>query len=299
VRRLRPRPTAGGGRRARGGLGGGEELNVSLPDGYSIFVEDLGGDGIPLIVLHGGPGLDHTHLRPWLDPLSEVARVIYVDERGQGRSERVAPETLSLEVFARDVDRLAEALELERFALLGHSFGAIITTWHAVNLGTAEGYVISGGGDSSAALDADVQASLAAMGEGGKPIADSWEWEKTVQTPEESAELMRIQTPFHFHGEPPADFGAETVYTADVLRYFASAGYGDFDYTPELGRVSKPTLLIVGAHDRTTTPRAAQVLHEGIQGSELVELEGAGHMCMVEAEDAYLAAVKPFLRALQ
>jgi proline iminopeptidase len=298
VQRLRPRPAAGGGYRGRRRLARGEELNVTLADGYSIFVEDLGGDGIPLFVLHGGPGLDHTHLRPWLDPLSDVARLIYVDERGQGRSGRVDPQTLSLEVFARDVDLLAEALGLERFALLGHSFGAIITTWHAVNVGTASGYVISGGGDSSAALDADVQASLEAMGEAGKPIAESWEWEKTVQTAEESAELMRIQTPFHFHGEPPADFAADTIYTADVLRYFASAGYGDFDYTPDLGRVTKPTLVIVGAHDRVTTPRASRVLHSGIEGSELVELEGAGHMCMIEAEDAYLGAVKPFLRAL-
>jgi proline-specific peptidase len=273
-------------------------LNVALPDGYSIYVADLGGDGIPLIVLHGGPGLDHTHLRPWLDPLNEVARVIYVDERGQGRSERVDPQTLSLEVFARDVDRLAEALELNRFALLGHSFGAIITTWHAVNVGTAVGYVISGGGDSSAALMADVGASLEAMGEEGKAIADSWEWEKTVETPEDCAELIRIQTPFHFHGPPPPDFAEDTVYVADVLRHFAKEGYGDFDYTPDLGRVAKPTLVIVGAHDRTTTPRASRVLQSGIEGSELVELEGAGHMCMIEAEDAYLRAVKPFLARL-
>jgi proline-specific peptidase len=273
-------------------------VNVTLPDGYGLFVEDLGGDGIPLAVLHGGPGLDHSHLRPWLDPLRDVARVIYVDERGQGRSERVDPKTLTLEVFARDVDLLAEALGLERFALLGHSFGAIITSWHAVNLGTAAGYVISGGGDSSAELMADVEAALEAMGEEGKAIADSWEWEKTVETPEDCAELMRIQTPFHFHGPPPANFGEETIYDADVLRHFANAGYGDFDFTPDLGNVSKPTLVLVGAEDRTTTPRAARVLHSGIPGSELVELEGAGHMSMVEAQDAYLAAVKPFLASL-
>jgi proline-specific peptidase len=273
-------------------------VNVGLPDGYTLFVEDLGGDGIPLIILHGGPGVDHTHLRPWLDPLNDVARVIYIDERGQGRSERVDPATLSLEVFARDVDRLADAMGFERFALLGHSFGAIIATWHAVNLGTAAGYVISGGGDSSAALLADVEASLDAMGEDGKAIADSWEWEKTVETPEEAAELMRIQTPFHFHGPPPPDFSEGTVYVADVLRHFASEGYGDFDYTPDLANVSKPTLLLVGAHDRVTTPRAAGVLHSGIPGSELVELEGAGHMSMIEAQDQYLAAVKPFLARL-
>ena len=274
-------------------------MNVRLLDGYSLFVEEVGGGGgTPLVVLHGGPGLDHTHLRPWLDPLGDERPVFYVDERGQGRSERVDPQTLSLEVFARDVDRLAKALGLERFALLGHSFGAIITTWHAVNLGTAEGYVISGGGDSSDKLMADVEASLAAMGEAGKPIAESWEWEKTVETPEDCAELMRIQTPFHFHGPPPPDFAADTVYVADVLRHFAREGYGDFDYTPDLAQVSRPTLVVVGAEDRTTTPRAARVLHEGIPGSELAILNGAGHMSMVESQPAYLGAVGAFLRRL-
>jgi proline iminopeptidase len=273
-------------------------MKVRLADGYSLFVQDLGGEGLPVIVLHGGPGLDHTHLRPWLDPLGDEFRVLYVDERGQGRSEPVDAGTLNLEVFARDVDRLAEALQLERFALLGHSFGAIIVTWHAINLGTAEGYVISGGGDSSEALEADVEASLEAMGEEGRPIADSWEWEKTVTTPEDCAELMRIQTPFHFAGEPPTGFAADTVYVPDVLRHFANQGYGNFDYTPDLDRVTRPTLVLVGSKDRTTTPRAARVLQQGIPASELAVLEGAGHMCMIEAQDAYLAAVTSFLRRL-
>jgi proline iminopeptidase len=270
-------------------------VNVRLSDGYTMFVEDLGGDGLPLVVLHGGPGLDHTHLRPWLDPLGAQFRVLYVDERGQGRSERVDPATLSLEVFACDVDLLAEALGIKRFAVLGHSFGAIITTWHAINLGTADGYVISGGGDSSDKLLADVEASLEAMGEEGKDIAESWELEKTLETDEESAEMLRLQAPFHFAGTPPPGFGESTIHSPAVLRYFANAGYGGFDFAADLGRVSKPTLVLVGAEDRTTTPRAARVLHEGIPGSELAVLEGAGHMSMVEAQSAYLAAVEQFL----
>jgi pimeloyl-ACP methyl ester carboxylesterase len=129
--------------------------------------------------------------------------VLYVDERGQGRSDRVDPVSLSLDVFARDVDLLAEALGLERFALLGHSFGAIITTWHAINLRTADAYVISGGADSNEKLMADVAASLESMGESGVPIAQSWEDEKTVRTEEELQLLIRVQMPFHFAGEPP------------------------------------------------------------------------------------------------
>src|ERR671930_1225775 len=262
-----------------------------------MFVEEVG-SGFPLIVFHGGPGLDHSGFRPWLDPLGDELRLLYVDERGQGRSQRVDPKTLSLEVFARDVDLLAEALGLDRFALLGHSFGAIVTTWHAIELGTAAAYVISGGGDASGPMLADVEASLAAMGEPGTAIAESWEREKTVETEAQVKDLLRTQMPFHFHGEPPPGYGEETVGTPDVLRHFANIGYGDFDYRPRLRDVRRPTLVVVGEHDRTTTPRAAGVLHEGIEGSELVVVPSAGHMSFVEAQALYLDAVRRFLRAV-
>src|SRR2546430_11465431 len=129
-------------------------MQFALPDGYSLNVEGVGG-GFPLIVLHGGPGLDRLMFGPSLDPLGDEYRLLYVDERGQGRSQRVDPATLSLEAFARDVDLLAETLELDGFALLGHSFGAIIAAYHATELGPAAASVIPPGGDSSDALDAD------------------------------------------------------------------------------------------------------------------------------------------------
>jgi proline iminopeptidase len=267
---------------------------VALPDGYNINVEEVG-SGFPLIVLHGGPGLDHSMFRPYLDPLGDEFRLFYVDERGQGRSERVDPTTLSLEVFAHDVDLLAEALELDGFALLGHSFGAIIATYHATELGTAAAYVISGGGDASEALDADVEASLEALGNGRETIAASWEAEKTVETEEQLKQLLHDQMPFHFHGEPPPGYAEETVGSPEVLRYFANIGYGAFDYRPKLSSVRKPTLIVVGEHDRTTTPRAARVLHEGIPSSELVVIPDAGHMSFVEKSEPYLTAVRRFL----
>jgi proline iminopeptidase len=269
---------------------------VELADGVGLNVEELG-EGPPLILLHGGPGLDHSMFRPYLDPLAGDVRLIYVDERGQGRSERVDPQTLSLEVFAQDVDLVAEALELESFALLGHSFGAIIATLHAIELGTAERYVISGGADSSEALERDVTASLEALGEEGQAIVESWEREKTVETAEELAELMRAQMPFHFAGAVPEGYCEDTVFSPHVLRHFANAGYGAFDYVPDLRRIDRPTLVLVGEHDRTTTPRAARVLAEGIPDSELVVLEGAGHMSFVEAPEPYLRAVRTFLKA--
>jgi proline iminopeptidase len=268
---------------------------VALPDGCRLFIEEVG-TGFPLVVLHGGPGMDHTMFRPWLDPLGDEFRLLYVDQRGQGRSDRVDPATLSLEVFARDVELLADALALDEYALLGHSFGAIVTTWHATNLGTAAAYVISGGADSSDELMADVQASFETLGDRRGAIEASWEREKTVATEEEAARLVADQAPFHFHRDPPAGAFSATRFSPDVLRHFANVGYGDFDYRDALGGVTRPTLVVVGDHDLTTTPRAARVLHDGIPGSELAVIANAGHMSFVEEQDVYLSAVRDFLR---
>jgi proline iminopeptidase len=236
--------------------------------------------------------------RPYLDALADEFRVLYVDERGQGRSDRVDPETLSIEAFAHDIDLLAEALGLERFAVLGHSFGAIIATHHAIESGTADAYVISGGGDTSDNLMADVMTKLDSLGPDGAAIADSWEREKTVETDEEVRELLRAQMPFHFHGPEPPGYYEDFAPSAEVLRHFANTGYGSFDYPPNLARVRKPTLVVVGEFDQTTTPRAARVLHDGIPGSQFVVIHDAGHMSFVEQPDEYLRAVRSFLRAV-
>jgi len=127
------------------------------------------------------------------------------------------------------------------------------------------------------------------------PIKASWEQEKVVATEDELLELLRVQMPFHFAGDPPPGYGMDTVGTPDVLRHFANIGYGAFDYVPDLHRVSRPTLVVVGEQDRVTTARAARVLHEGIAGSRLVVLPGVGHMSFVETPEPYLDAVRTFL----
>ena len=55
----------------------------------ALFFERFG-SGLPLLVMHGGPGLDHSYFRPWLDPLGAFAELIYDDHRGNGRSSSTA-----------------------------------------------------------------------------------------------------------------------------------------------------------------------------------------------------------------
>src|SRR3989454_2496491 len=79
-----------------------------------------------LILLPGGPGFDHTYLRPWLDPVSEVAQLVYVDERGCGRSARHTQEYYQLGIMADDIVLFCKALDIEHPIVLGQSFGGFL-----------------------------------------------------------------------------------------------------------------------------------------------------------------------------
>lgn len=85
----------------------------------------------------------------------------------------------------------------------------------------------------------------------------------------------------------------QSIYSPEVLAYFATNAYA-IEYEDQLGKISKPTLIITGEHDRTCTPRASRDLHASISGSELVIVPDAGHMTFIEQPDIYFAALSDF-----
>jgi proline iminopeptidase len=271
-------------------------------DGARIFYLPVGAaQGYPLVVLHGGPGLDHTEMHPWLDPLGEAFRLIYVDLRGQGRSERVDPQTLSLPRFAADVSGLAAALGLSRYAVLGHSFGSFVALAHALEHGTASHYILSGCTASFTKTGTEIEENLASFEpvELREQVTRSWELESQARTQEDVARLMDMQMPFHFattQSEAYRRYMAaadDAIYAPEVLAYFAANQYA-IEYEDQLAAVRRPTLVITGAYDRTCTPRASRELHAGIAGSELVIVPDAGHMTYIEQPAIYFNAVRGF-----
>lgn len=277
------------------------EANI---DGVSIFYLPVGAEGnYPLIVLHGGPGLDHTEMSPWMDTLADTFRLIYVDLRGNGRSQRVDPATLSLPLFASDVTKLAAALGLREYALLGHSFGSFVTLAHAIEDGGASHYILSGATASFSKSGKEIEANLASF----EPVAlrdqvtESWALEPKARTQEDVRKLMAMQMPFHFATTESEAYRrymqveeqGHAIYSPDVLAYFSANDY-PIEYEDQLGAIIKPTLIITGQHDRTCTPRAARELHAGIPDSELVILPDAGHMTYIEQPGMYFTAVRDF-----
>jgi proline iminopeptidase len=261
------------------------------------------GSGYPLLLLHGGPGLDHHEFADYLDPLTAEHRLLLVDQRAQGRSGPADPATWTLRQMAADVVLLARALELRSYAVLGHSFGAFVALQWAVEYPDEPGpAIISSGLPSSRYLEKVAQ-NLETFEpvELRERVAASWAREQSVETPEDVAALLHDQMPFHFFDplDPRIeDFEQRTagsVYSPAVLRHFAAAGYGDIDVEDRLPSVRRPVLVLAGRHDRTCDVEGSRVTAEAIPTGELVVFEESAHMTYVEETELYLDEVSSFL----
>jgi proline iminopeptidase len=262
------------------------------------------GDGYPLLVFHGGPGLDHHLFGDYLDALIAECRLILVDQRSNGRSDHAPEDTWNLQHMAADVGSLARALDLDQYAVLGHSYGAFVVLQHAVDFpGDAAQTIVSSGIPSVRYLE-HVAQNLAAFEpvELREQVTNSWEREKYVRTQEEVAELLHDQMPFQFadpHDPRIEEYEWRTagaIYSPDVLRHFASKEYGGIEVEDRLGDVTQPVLVLAGRHDRTCSVEAAQAIAEGVPQAELVVFESSGHMTFVEENEAYIRTVRDFLK---
>jgi proline iminopeptidase len=273
-------------------------------DDTSLWVARRGAaSAYPVIVLHGGPGLDHHMFADYLDPLAQRFRLLLVDQRAQGGSEQAPERTWTVERMAQDVIMLARTLELERYAVLGHSFGAFVALQNAVDYpGMAAQTIVSSGLPSARYLEA-VEPNLAAFEPASlrEQVTASWDREAEARTQEDVASLMHDQLPFHFRD--PLDDQIEAyerrskgaVFAPDVLRHFATSDYGGIEVEDRLGDVASPVLVLAGRFDRTCEPKAAEAMAQAIPRSRLHVFERSGHMTFVEQNDEYLQVVGQFL----
>ncbi len=270
-------------------------------DDTRLWVLEMG-EGHPMLVLHGGPGLDHTQFRPWLDPLSERFRLIYVDLRSQGRSDLAEESTWTLSRMAADVGGLAETLGLDAYAVLGQSFGSFVALQHAVAHGDATHYVLLGSVPGERWLD-HVERNLAAMEppELRERITASWEREAEVETVEDFRELFLDQLPFHFSTTDSDAYRAfasnateRMRFSPDVLRRLSRVGYGRLDVENRLADIRRPVLVVTGEHDRVTVPEGGYAIAEAVPEADFVLIRDAGHMAFAEKPQAVRRAIEHF-----
>jgi pimeloyl-ACP methyl ester carboxylesterase len=262
------------------------------------------GAGRPLVLLHGGPGLDGSVFFPQIAALAaDGVRLLAVDHRANGRSDDGDPVLWTVPQMAADVEALIAALGLERPIVMGQSFGSFVAQHHMAEYGTAAGYVLMGTVDSLEELGR-IEERLAAFEPEHlrEQVTRSWADEATVETAEEAERLWRDQVPYHA-AEPEGEIVRQMqentgaiVFRPAVLRHFSSGGdYGLVDNRERLRQRNVPVLVLSGELDRTTPAASAHRLASLLADADEVVIPGAAHMLLQEQPEAALAALRAFL----
>ena len=286
------------------------ETRMLDAEGTRLHARLVGEEGLPLlIVMHGGPGLDHTSFAGFLDPLADTVRLALLDLRANGRSDRSSlPETWTLAQMARDVSAVARALGAEpgRYGVFRHSFGSFVALQHAADHPGEAGVTVPCCGVPQASWLDSIPAKLDAFEPAHlrERVRSSWADEAQVQTEAELAELMDRQWPWHFADpEDPriAEFAAqvrarEPRFAPDILRAVSVTGYGGLDVTGRLAGVPQPVLALGGRFDRTCPPEASEEIARLAPRGEVHLFEQSGHMPFVEQPDEFLGVMRDFLR---
>jgi proline iminopeptidase len=252
------------------------------------------GNGAPTLVLHGGLGVDHTAYRT-LDPLSDELQLIYLDHRGNGRSARPDPATLTMAGWADDARRVGRAVAGDApLVVIGHSYGGFVAQELAIRDPLAV---------SALVLICTTPGQLGADEEPappGPPIPD--EFAALLSTPpttdDEVAAGMSALAPAYLHRADPAvlrDAMAGTTFSAAAMRrgFEVLAAWSSVD---RLGEIVAPTLVIAGRHDPFTSWPQADRIATRVPRAEVVVFEDSSHFPWLEEPEQFFATIRVWLQ---
>jgi pimeloyl-ACP methyl ester carboxylesterase len=245
-----------------------------------------------VVLLHGGPGFDHSNFKPAFSRLAEVAQVVYVDHRGNGRSERGDPSSWTLDVWADDVRAFCEALEIERPVVLGWSFGGFVAMAYASRHPEHASRLILQSTAARLDLDVIVDAFRRIGGEDAATAAKAF-W----TTHDDESMVAYMQHCLSCYSPQPLDPDEMTrcVLNVDLLKGFA--GEMEMDQTAALAAITCPTLVLSGALDPITPPAASDeivsAMTDGV--ARLERFEQSGHFIHHTEPDRFFTILRDFI----
>ena len=258
-----------------------------VPDGTTLREKPT------LLLLHGGPGLDHSSWKPDFAQLSDLAQLIYLDHRGNGRSERGTPESWNLEQWADDVRGFCDALGIERPIVMGGSFGGFVAIAYAVRHPEHPAKLIFSSTSARPNLPRMLDRFAARGGPAARAAAERFWTEPGPDTlPAYLTDAMR----WYNTTARSADVMRRAILNLDLLFYFARHGHG-FDYLGQLASVRCPTLVLGGALDPVCPIEDQQEIAAALPPHlvRFERFEKAGHGVYRDEPERGFAVLREFL----
>jgi pimeloyl-ACP methyl ester carboxylesterase len=259
-----------------------------VPDGPEMLERPV------VLCLHGGPGFDHTMLKPYLAPLADAAQLVFLDQRGNGRSDRSTPERWNLDTWIDDVPAFCAALAIERPVLLGQSFGAIVALGVASRYPELPGKLVVSSGAARIRLDRALATIERLGGPEARATAARFFEEPSAEALEE---YMRVCLPLYNPSPPDPDVLARVVRRPEVSLHFWRTEIRSFDLSPKLGAIRCPTLVLAGELDPITTVADTEELAAAIPTASVELFANAGHGVFRDQPAEAITVIRDFIRS--
>lgn len=253
-----------------------------------------------VLLLHGGPGFDHSVLKPEFQALAQVAQLVFIDQRGQGRSDLSEPQLWNLDRWADDVAAFCHALDIEKPILLGVSFGGFVALSAAIRHPSLVQGVITLG--SVAHVDRD--AAIARFGELGGPAAAGAIADMLARPEDDAvfAKFSQLCFPLYARRGFDPDKMTRSIVHREVANHFfrPSGEYGNFDLRAGLATTHVPTLLLHGRLDPILPIEFAEATAAAFPPgvAELVAYDECAHDVARDCWDDAHSRIVDFIRRL-
>ena len=259
-----------------------------VPDGMAMRERPT------IILLHGGPGFDHTPFKATYASLTEIAQLVYYDHRGNGRSEDGPRERWNLDQWADDLRTLCDVLGIERPIVFGTSFGGFVALNYALRHPDHPTKLIV----SSTTARVHLERALAMFERLGGPDVRSMAERFFIEpTAENREEYLRVCGPYYTQRPRPPEILARVTQRPEVGEHFWRGEIMTFDLTQRLGEIRSPVLLLAGELDPIATIDDAAELAAALPPDRLrfVRFPDAGHMLAIEQPEAVLNLIRDFV----
>jgi proline iminopeptidase len=264
-------------------------------DGAKLVPNGMGMRERPtIILLHGGPGVDHTLFRAFYEWLREIAQVVYYDHRGNGRSEDGPHERWNLDQWADDLRALCAVLGIERPIVFGTSFGGFVALNYAIRYPEHPARLVL----TSTRAHVNVERVFAAFERiGGAQARAIAECGFTDPTPENLEAYVRVCFPLYNQCPIPTEVMARVTQRLEVAEHFTRERELRFDYRGRLGEIECPVLLLSGELDPVVPIEDAEELAAGLQADlvRFIRVPDAGHMLAADQPEIVSNAIREFV----
>jgi proline iminopeptidase len=255
-----------------------------------------------LLLLHGGPGADHSIYRPAYSALSDVAQIIYLDHRGNGRSEDGPQECWNLAQWGDDVHAFCRALGIENPIVLGASFGGMVAMAYATRHPAHPSKLVLISAEAVGGSYPDRRVALFERFGGSEVGALARRRFLELGGHPDQASLddwRRLAMPLYTRTPRDPDMARRAVTRPETLRWFARPGgeSRSFNMLADLGRIQCPT-LVLGGEDDPIHPIESQVDIATALPVHLVQFErfiDCRHAVIPDAPDAAMAVIRDFI----